>query len=197
MSLFDTKLILKPVVQSKGFDAVEVFNHRTKSLLIKNREHLRDRIPTIEQDITYHFVNAGRWSAHDLLFHLLSLTGPAVVYVATWAMSETAIRLLHQAKDSGMILELHGIFDRRLPVRKAKAAQFVQNVCTRYMLVDCHSKNFLIQNEQWTLSSSMTCNYSNNKRIETGFFSTCLDTFLFHQKWMDAILNKEDYFNWK
>lgn len=197
MSLFDTKTILKPVVASKGFDAIEVFNHRTKSLLIKHKENLRDKIPSIEQDTTYHFVNAGRWSAHDLLFHLLELAGPAVVYVATWAMSETAIRLLHQGKDAGLITELHGIFDRRLPIRKAKAAQFVQTVCNRHVLVDCHSKNFLIKNDSWTISSSMTCNYSNNKRIETGFFSTCEDTFLFHKKWMDAVLERKDYFDWK
>jgi len=196
MSLFNTNDIEPIISKDKSFDAIAKFSQHTKFLIAKNRAHLKELIPVLEQNLNYEFVNYGRWSAHDLLFHLLSLTGPSKVYIATWAISQTAITLLHQGIESGLILELHAILDRRLPVRKPKAAQFIKGICTRSILEESHSENFLIENDIWKVSSTMTCNFSNNKRIETGKFSTYHDNYLFHKNWMDNILASPDRFNW-
>lgn len=197
MSLFSLSDIQSGPSESSGFDGFIAFKSKTKVLLAKNRERLKEKIPALVQGEDIRFVNGARWSAHDLLFHLLSITGPAHVYITTWAISEIAAQLLHQAKQDGLLLSLHGVFDRRLPIRKPKVAQFLQAMCTASILVDCHAKMFVIQNESWSVSCTMTCNYSNNRRIESGHISTNPNIANFDIQWITGLIRGEDTFSWK
>jgi hypothetical protein len=197
MSLFQLNDIHVKTENPDGFDDFIAFKNKTKVLLAKNRERLKDKIPALVPGEDIRFVNGARWSAHDLLFHVLTITGPADVYITTWAISETAARLLHQAKQDGLVRNLHGVFDRRLPIRKPKVAQFIQSMCTASILVDCHAKMFVIKNESWSISCTMTCNYSNNRRIESGHISTSSEVADFDIQWITGLINGEDTFSWK
>lgn len=175
---------------------VHRFSLNTEKLLIKNRENLTEALGKIKAGQHYMFVTGGKWSAHDLLFYLLGQTGPAKVYLCTWAISELAARLLLQAVTDKLITELNCIFDRRLPVRKDKTLQLAKNICTRITLVDCHAKVFVIENESWSISVLGSANLSNNKRIEAGCIFTDKGTMEFNRNWiMDQLLGG-DPFNW-
>ena len=197
MSLFSADEVRGAQGTGSGFDDFIVFKSKTRTLLLKNRQRLKDAIPTLVPGEDIRFVNGGRWSAHDLLFHLLSITGPAEVCITTWAISETAARLLYQAKEEGLVLGLYGIFDRRLPARKPKVAQFIERFFDKTILLDCHAKMFVLMNDRYTVSCCMTCNYSNNRRIETGHICTNPEVAAFDRDWILGVINQEDRFEWK
>ena len=103
MSLFSSSELQTESRSGTGFDDFIAFKTKTRTLLARNRERLQEKIPVLIPGEDIRFVNGARWSAHDLLFHILSLTGPAEVCITTWAISEAAARLLYQAKEDGLV----------------------------------------------------------------------------------------------
>lgn len=185
------------ITQDTGFSAAERFSSQTKTILSASGTHLADSIGTLEQGKDICFVTGGRWSAHELRAFILKQTGPARVFISTWAMSEDSSRLLLTAIETGLITELNCIFDRRLPVRKPGIMQLAQQICTRISLVDCHAKITVIQNNDWKVTIIGSANDTNNKRIEAGVLLTNPDVALFHERWMMEQINNGDPFNWK
>ena len=94
-----------------------------------------------------HYASMGEWSTHDLLFHLLSQTGPAEVTFTTWAISEYAIRQLYNFVNTGMITKLSGIFDYRNGIHKPAELQFLKQITTDIKAAKCHAKVTVIINE--------------------------------------------------
>lgn len=180
-----------------GMSAVQSFASRTTTLLARSGQNLRECIGELQQNTCTMYVTGGRWSAHELRAHILTLTGPARVFMSTWAMSEDSSRLLLTGIESGLITELNCIFDRRLPVRKPGIMQLASKLCTRISLVDCHAKVTVIQNDQWGVSIIGSANDTNNKRIEAGVISTDREAAEFNANWMLQQLEGGDPFNWK
>ncbi len=188
---------IENVKMENGLAVAERFSIRTKTTLGKAKETLNKVIGEIEPNIIIDYTTGGRWSAHDLRFYLLEQTGPAKVFMSTWAMSETSSRLLLTGIETGLITELNCLFDRRLPVRKPKIMQLAQNICTRISLVDCHAKVTVIQNEKWSITIKGSANDTNNKRIESGVIFINKEVADFNLKWMISQLENGDPFNWK
>lgn len=174
MTLLDPKTILQddPVLTESGFAEVLKFESHTSAILIRNRQSLKDAIGDIIPGQNIYFINHGRWSAHDLLFYILSITGPADLYLTAWAISEKAARLVQSACDQGLLKSVHAIFDRRIEIRNARVMATVRNFCTSLVFVDCHAKLFVISNERWSVTVMTTANLSNNLRIEAGHIYT-------------------------
>lgn len=164
----------KPISDT-SFAEVIKFESKVRSVIIHNREKLVDAIGKIKNGEDVFFMNLGRWSAHDILFYLLSITGPADVYFTAWAISEKAARLMQSALDTKLIKNIYGVLDRRIEIRNPKVIAFVRNFSTNLVFVDCHAKLFVIENEQWKISILNTANLSNNLRIEAGQIYTNQD----------------------
>lgn len=180
-----------------GLTAVQKFASQTSTVLARSGQTLRDVIGELSQDNCVVYASGGRWSAHELRAYLLQLTGPAKVYMTTWAMSEDSARMLLTAIDTGLITELNCIFDRRLPVRKPGIMQLTKRLCTRISLVDCHAKVTVIRNETWGVTVIGSANDTNNKRIEAGVIITHASVADFNIAWMLQELEGGDPFNWK
>lgn len=183
--------------ESPQLGIAERFNLRTKTTLGKAKESLKEVIGELEKDVVIDYTTGGRWSAHDLRFYILEQTGPSKVFMSTWAMCDTSSKMLLTGLETGLIEELHCIFDRRLPVRKPKIMQLAKNICTRISLVDCHAKITVIQNENWSVTIKGSANDTNNKRIESGVIFTSKEVADFNLKWMKEQLENGDPFNWK
>ena len=167
--------------------AMKVEGQPKRLVLAKAREQLRV-LGELKPGEDIHFASRSAWSMHDLLFYLLEQTGPAKVTLATWAISEQAVRMLLQGLEAGVILGLQALLDRRVRIRKEQVLAFAQNICSRLYLVDCHAKILLIENDQWRVSVSGSANMTKNRRIEAGVISTCPEVFTFHQHWLSQEL---------
>ena len=142
-----------------------------------------------------HYASMGEWSTHDLLFHLLSQTGPAEVTFTTWAISEYAIRQLYNFVNSGMITKLSGIFDYRNGIHKPAELQFLKQITTDIKAAKCHAKVTVILNESHWYSIVTSANYTRNPRIEAGVICNSKEIALFHRSWILAELNNTSDFD--
>ncbi len=60
----------------------------------------------VDHGKTVHWVSRGDWSMHQLLYKLLEKTGPADVYISSYAFSEKPARVLADMKHNGIIQQL-------------------------------------------------------------------------------------------
>lgn len=131
-----------------------------------------------------HWVSEGDWSMHDLLFSLLDYTGPANVYLSSYAFSEFPARMIAEYKSRKIIKDLFCLIDKRLDVRSASALTMIKNVATRLELVNTHAKVTVIENDEHLIVVIGSANYTVNKRYECGVIITDSAAALFHKNWM-------------
>ncbi|MBP7400198.1 MAG: hypothetical protein KA954_11460 [Chitinophagales bacterium] len=181
----------------KVFGSAVHFKMRTEAMLGRARKSISEVIGNLEKEGCLMYVSGGRWSAHDLRFWVLDQTGPADVWMSTWAMGEDSARMLYSGLETGLIQKLYCLFDRRLPVRKAKIMQMAQHICTKVSLVDCHAKITVIKNAEWAVTICGSANDTNNKRIEGGVIICSKEIADFNINWMEKQLNDGDPFEWR
>lgn len=143
---------------------------------------LQELFPELEACATHHFFSTGTWSAHELLEHLLSLTGPAVVTLAVWSISEVGARSIVQLKESGQITELRALFDYRSNVRHPGALALVRQACDEVRTLPCHAKCTVIRGKDWTVMMNGSSNYTRNPRAEAGYITTLPEICDFYEQ---------------
>jgi len=191
MSLFDISKVpnkIKP--QKEKAEAISVKEKKIKTALGKARERLSDVIGKIEQNQTIHYVTAGDWSTHDLIFYLTEQIGPVHLIGATWSISEPACIQVINALNAGKILSMRFIFDWRVKVRSPKALQLAKMNMNDIRLTTCHAKVSVLYNQNWIVCINGSANYTNNPRIESGMICTIPEIGLFHKKWIIEELHK-------
>lgn len=151
---------------------------------------LLDVLPCIGPDTHYHLASAGLWAMHELLFHLLTLTGPARVTLATWSMSETAVRQLVRGLDAGVITSLHALLDGRVRVRTPEVLAFLNCQAARVRITANHAKVTVIENEAWQIAVVSSANFTNNPRYEASVVAVHPQAAQLHRQWIDAELRK-------
>jgi hypothetical protein len=129
---------------------------------------LEDVIEIVDHGKTTHWFSLGDWSMHQMLQKLLEKTGPADVWISSYAFSEKPARLLCDLKDAGTIKDLYCIIDSRVDTRSASALTMIRNASTQIKLCETHAKITVIKNDQWFLVVVGSANYTSNKRFESG-----------------------------
>jgi len=151
---------------------------------------LQPVIDLVDHGKTVHWVTEGDWSMHQLLEKLLEKTGPADVWISSYAFSELPARKLADMKLAGMIERLICVIDSRVDVRSASALTIMKNTSSNIKLCHTHSKVTVIKNDTWFLVVVGSANYTTNKRYETGLISTDASVAKFHLKWIANELTK-------
>jgi len=177
-------LVPQPALENNaGSDTVAV-EMDDSTLLFRKNDVLKEKIKQIHHDRSIHYVSAGDWSCHELLFHLLSFTGPAKVWIATWTISEDPVRMLIEGMRSGKILELNCILETRVVKRTPEAYQLARQSMSNVKLSVCHAKVTVIENETWSIAIVGSANFTNNPRIEAGVICTNKLVADFHKDWI-------------
>lgn len=153
--------------------------------LAPGRRELREHVGDLRDRELVQFATGGRWSAHELLGHVLAQTGPARVWIATWTITEGPLRYLRQLRDEGTITELALLLDHRIAARCPKAYQAVPALRATVKLSKCHAKVTVVENEQWGVTIISSQNYTRNPRIEAGMLTTCRASAAFHRAWLE------------
>ncbi len=163
-------------------DELLFVNARAKDLLKEISGKLKEKT-VIE------FCTAGELNLHHLLQYFLKLTGPADVYISTWALKEDPCRVLLFLKETGKIKDLFGVFDYRIKSTDGKHFQLIEKAFTRFALTKNHSKVILIIGQNLSISIVSSANFSKNPRIEVGYISVNTSSVEFHKQWMDKVMS--------
>lgn len=124
--------------------------------------------PLLGKGCAFQFVSNGHWSMHNLLQLILDKTGPAFVYISSYAFSEIPARMIAEKKTDGLIKTLACLIDSRVDVRSAGALQLLKNTADRLKLCATHAKVTVIANKEWHFTVVGSANYTTNKRYESG-----------------------------
>ena len=151
-------------------------------------EILNKHIGELDLTRTTHFVTSGRWSMHDLLIYVLHHVGPSDVMVATWSISELAMRQIIKHKESGLIKSISFLLDPRVKVRNPKPLQLL-SANFPYRLFRCHAKVTLIRSDEHYISIVSSANMTTNPRIERGVIIPDKQVYEFDYKWLYETIN--------
>lgn len=145
------------------------------------------RLPS--PDEAFHFVTNGDFSMAECLIYALKLSGPSDLFIATWSISELALRQLLILKGKGVVRSCRFIVDPRVKVRNPKPLQLLKQNFP-YAMVACHAKVTLIQSENRFIDIVSSANLSRNPRIERGVIYNNEHIYNFDKKWMDDAFNR-------
>lgn len=133
-----------------------------------NSFELKDVINLVDKGRLITWVSNGDWSMHNMLMSLLDVTGPADVWISSYALSETPARYLLQLREKKLISKLTMLIDNRVDTRTANTLQIVRSVADSWALVDTHAKVTAIKNADWQIAVIGSANYTENIRYEAG-----------------------------
>ncbi len=143
---------------------------------------INDQIGELEKDAVKAFWSEGHFSMHDMLLYLLDIAGASKVYLSTFSISEASIRAFALAMESGLITELHALFDYTIKSHKRQLLHFASNVCGSIKLTPNHSKLILIENDNWKIVVVGSANMTPNPRKEAGVILTLDQVFSDYKK---------------
>jgi hypothetical protein len=195
MSLFTTEELNKKKPSSFRSTSVKHSGTTHKVILGKSNQIIEHVIGEIMLNQTIHYASMGDWSTHDLIFYILKQNGPSRVYFTTWSISEYAVRQLYYFVESGLILELKGIFDYRNGIHKPAELQLLKNITTDIKPAKCHAKVTVIENDRMGIAVVGSANFTRNPRIEAGVICTLREVAEFHKAWILEELNNTSSFD--
>lgn len=108
----------------------------------------------------------GEWALHDLLPLLLSVTGPANVSVASFSISEEAVRCFMFEQEKGNILNLRCLLDYTMRSHKVDLMLFLEVIADELKTAPNHSKLILIENTDFKIAVVGSANLTPNPRLE-------------------------------
>lgn len=145
---------------------------------------LEDTLKLLQEGRCVHWVSEGDWSMHDMMIGILRLTGPADVYISSYAFTELPARLIAELKQNNVIKKLNCIIDKRIDVRSASALNIIKTVATRVELVNTHAKVTVIENKKFMIAVICSANYTQNRRYECGIVISDREAATFHKNWI-------------
>lgn len=156
---------------------------------------LAKELPKIEMGSVIEFVSDGRWSIHQIVKHLIEITGAVDVHLATWTITEEPLRMLFKLKNEGKIKELNCLFDHRIKERTPKSFQFASQFVDKMGLAKSHAKVTVLENEEWAITINSSMNWSKNPRTESGVIICTKESVDFHKKWINHKINANQQTN--
>lgn len=103
---------------------------------------------------------------HSVLEKILECTGPAELALASYSVSEQALRVLHRMKSESHITKLSFLFDRSVRNNKLDMLAFAAQFADEIFLDNSHIKLALINNDQHNVVVITTANITENQRWE-------------------------------
>jgi len=201
MALFRTSKLTTPTGETTGHKAgkksgqTATSTARAAVALCKAKQKLIEVIPAVPRGgQSIHFATAGNWSTHDLVLHLVRLTGPAHMTMATWSITEAAIRPIVAALKDGGLLSLNLLADWNVTKHCPDAIQLARANATNFRLAGCHAKVAVLHNAKPDLTIVGSANLTTNPRIEAGVLTADKTAANFHRAWiMSEITNANPF----
>jgi len=133
---------------------------------------------------------------HSVLEKILECTGPAELSMASYSVSEPALRVLHRLKSEGQITKLSFLFDRSVRNNKLDLLAFAAQFADEIFLDNSHIKLALINNDQHNVVVITTANITENERWEYYLIAATSDIVLEVTHMLAYLLNFSEKFIW-
>ena len=127
----------------------------------------------------------------DILQWILDQTGPAIVQMTSFSISEEFLRRIFFIGKSGLLKSLDIVLDFKATNKTLILWPFIAQTVEHCYLASNHSKIMLVYNDKWSVSVVMSQNLTRGNRFESGFIST--DKALFenlHQQ-VDYVITRQ------
>lgn len=156
------QLTVERTAESIEFDSQADFVSAPELEIVKNK------IGVLQPGKSVWFKTDGAWSNYHLLEYILQITGPAMVYFTTWAISEIAITKFLNWKSSGQIIDVYAVIDAGLRNRKPQVFQQANNAFQNLKIAHCHAKATVVESGTHHITFIGSANYTRNPRKEVG-----------------------------
>lgn len=166
-----------------------------EDLIYFSRKDIQHDIGTIKAGMIKPFFSKGKWSAHELLIFLLSITGPAHVFISTFSIGEASVRAFLQAYENNHILSLKILIDYTAKSHRPELLNFAENVGAKIRISNNHSKLILIENQHWNISVVGSGNMTPNPRYEAGVIFTQAKTYVEFHDALDVVFKEGSQWN--
>lgn len=136
--------------------------------------------------MTKHFYSGGAFNLIQLVVYLLSQTGPANVFLASYSISQESIKVLKRLEESGEILSIRFLIDNRVRSINPVSFDFLSVVFSGfYRSCALHAKVALLWNDDWKISVVGSQNATHNPKLERGIIHTDPGIWDFDYKMLD------------
>lgn len=140
------------------------------------------------------YTTKGRWSAHDLLAYILKMTGPADVWFTSWSMTPKPIEDVIQMAQSGKILSLNIVLDRRVRTTAPETIALANFHKCRIRFSDIHAKIMVIRSPTMSVAVVTSQNMTRNRRVEAGVILADRDVAEFYRKIIEKLMQDGESF---
>lgn len=140
----------------------------------------------IEPDMRRFGFTAGQFSFSDLIEYILYQTGPADLYISTWAASKDGLKKAFEFLNNGMLRNVRFMIDTG--AKQYRDNQFGDLLdkfgdCIRTTRI--HAKFAVIRNEKWNIVIRTSANLNRNLRLENFEIDDDKEFADFFQKFFD------------
>ncbi len=184
--LFVTKNIRSQTLQPKTNEQSDRIQRKLKLVKVADDTNLADVIATLEEGDLIEYVTKGRFSLHNVIERILSVTGPANVTLVTWAMTTKPLQALFRLKQEGKIQALHCLLEHKVPGHNPKSYHFALSFFDTINLARCHAKCVVIENDKIGVVVTTSANLTRNLRIEVGDIKVSKVSVEFAKKWIQT-----------
>ena len=136
------------------------------------------------------YVHKGRWAVHEVLPILLDRSGPAIVRVATFNISEDSLRPMFFLKEEGKISDLRLLLDMNVKRHKLDILLFAANIADSVRISSTHMKLILVEGI-FKCGLVGSANMNNNPRYEAGVAFTDTKMFDYYRDCFDEIFKND------
>ena len=146
-------------------------------------------------------LTAGQFSLNDLIEHILNQTGPADLYMTTWAASKEGIKRAFQFLHNSKVRKIRFMIDvGAKKVRDESFSDLLDSYGDSIRTTKIHAKFVIIRNEKWDIVIRTSANLNRNQRVENFEIDDDKEFADFLQSFFDEafkIIVPEDNYNVK
>lgn len=137
------------------------------------------------------YAHKNEWAVHEVLPFVFSEIGPFHLSLATFNISEDALRPLFFMQDRGELLSCRFLFDNMVKRHKLDIMFFSGSIADMVRSSASHMKVLLCHNDVGCLSVVGSANMNRNPRHEAGFFSTDRAVYDFYLDYYNKVFNND------
>lgn len=128
----------------------------------------KEAIGAIDKERGFTILTNGAFSMIDAVYHVLSQTGKAKVWITTWVPGERELVDLYDLWQSGDITEIKFLLDYGYCATRAESAELLLSLFGAGNVFETrnHAKFVLIRNEEWDYCLRGSLNLNGNFRCE-------------------------------
>ncbi len=160
-------------------------------MMMSSKIDVMDIVGDLKKGMRRFGFTAGQFSMSDLIQHILNQTGPANLYISTWAASSEGLKKTFEFLNNGKLRNIRFMID-------SGAKQYRDNQFGALLdkFGDCirttriHAKFFVIRNEKWDIVVRTSANLNRNLRLENFEIDENKDFADFFQRFFDEAFSQ-------